>query len=191
MIDSEILEDKEDWGPLSGLPGNPMMWILIASELAVFGAIFVGFAGARLSEPDIFLDAQNQLNRLAGALNTMVLVTSGFCAALAVYFQRQGKNFEPRILLLASSLLGVVFLAIKWVEYSEKFAAGITPDTNTFFMFYYLTTGFHAMHVIFGILILAIVAWKNSYENVVTGAAFWHMVDLIWIILFPVIYLMR
>lgn len=191
MSETQIPEDNEDWGPLSGLPGNPMMWILIASELAVFGAIFVGFAGARLSEPEIFLESQNHLNRLAGALNTMVLVTSGFCAALAVFFQRQNKTVETRLLLLASSLLGVIFLAIKWVEYSEKFAAGITPDTNTFFMFYYLTTGFHAMHVVFGILLLIIVGWKNSLENVVTGTAFWHMVDLIWIVLFPVVYLMR
>ncbi len=96
-----------------------------------------------------------------------------------------------RLLLFMSSFLGVVFLGIKWVEYSDKFSNGITPDTNTFFMFYYLTTGFHAMHVVFGIILLFIVGWKNNVENLVTGTAFWHMVDLIWVILFPVIYLMR
>lgn len=190
MTDRQNLS-VDDWGPLSGLPGNPIMWILIASELLVFGAIFIGFSGTRLTEPGVFLDSQNHLNRLAGALNTMVLVTSGFCAALAVHFQKAGEGQKTRLFLSLSSFLGVVFLVIKGFEYSEKFAQGITPDTNSFFMFYYLTTGFHAMHVLFGIALLLIVAWKNSVENVVTGTAFWHMVDLIWIVLFPVIYLMR
>jgi nitric oxide reductase NorE protein len=180
-----------DWGPLAGLPGNPIMWMLIASELLAFGAIFIAFSIMRLQEPALFADAQNHLNRLAGALNTMVLLTSGFCAALAVHYQKHGNTNMTRMALVGSSLLGVVFLAVKWMEYAQKAAEGINTETNTFYMFYYLTTGFHAMHVVFGIVILMIVAWKNTDENVITGTAFWHMVDLIWIILFPLIYLVR
>ena len=84
-----------------------------------------------------------------------------------------------------------MFLGVKWAEYADKFAAGISTETNSFFMFYYLATGFHAIHVLFGIVVLMIVAWKNSIDNIITGTAFWHMVDLIWVILFPLIYLMR
>ncbi len=188
---TDDMKETDDWGPLNGLPGNPIMWVLIASELIVFGAIFVGFTTMRLSEPIQFLESQNQLDRLAGGLNTMVLVTSGFLAALAVHFQIKEDGTKARVLLFAASLLGMVFLGIKVIEYADKFAAGITPDTNNFFMFYYLTTGFHAMHVIFGIILLFIVGWKNNVENIVTGTAFWHMVDLIWVLLFPIIYLMR
>jgi len=181
----------EDWGPLSGLPGNPIMWVLIASELVVFGAIFIGFGIIRFSDPAAFSAAQNHLDRLAGAINTMVLITSGFFAALAVHSQISNQTTRTRLWLGAASVLGVVFLLIKIVEYADKISAGISTETNSFFMLYYLATGFHAMHVVFGIVILFIVGWKNSVENVVTGTTFWHMVDLIWVILFPVVYLVR
>ena len=167
------------------------MWILIASELLVFGAMFIGFASVRLTQVELFASSQDNLNRLAGAINTMVLITSGFCAALADHYQRINKTPLVRIWLAASILLGVVFLGIKGLEYSEKISNGISTETNDFFMFYYLVTGFHALHVVLGIAILAIVGWKNNLENVLTGTAFWHMVDLIWVILFPLIYLMR
>lgn len=185
------VEPADDWGPLSGLPGNPIMWLLIASEVVVFGAILIGFSAARLTEPEVFASSQDHLNRLAGAINTMVLLTSGFFAALAVYHQSRNETLKTRLWLFAASLLGIVFLVVKFIEYGEKFSAGISTETNTFFMFYFLATGFHALHVVFGIVILAIVGWRNSMENIVTGTAFWHMVDLIWVLLFPIIYLMR
>ncbi len=167
------------------------MWVLIASELVVFGAIFISFGFARLSEPQVFAEAQDHLNRLAGAINTMVLLTSGLFAALAVHFQSRDDTLKTRLAIAAAIVLGVVFLGVKFVEYADKFEQGISTETNTFFMFYYLATAFHAMHVVFGMILLVIVGWKNSFENVVTGTAFWHMVDLIWVILFPLIYLMR
>jgi nitric oxide reductase NorE protein len=184
-------QETEDWGPLSGLPGNPIMWVLIASELVVFGAIFIGFSIARLNEPEVFAQAQNHLDRPAGAINTMVLLTSGLFAALAVRFQIDNQTIRTRLAIAAATVFGIVFLAVKFIEYADKFEAGISTETNTFFMFYFLATGFHAMHVVFGIVILIIVGWKNSVENIVTGTAFWHMVDLIWVILFPLIYLVR
>ncbi len=181
----------EDWGPLSNLPGNPMMWLLIWSELFVFGAAFIGFSVARLLDPEMFASSQDSLDRMAGAINTMVLITSGFFAALAVNAQSRNKNRQARAAIGVTIALGLVFLAIKWAEYSDKFAHGIGIETNTFYTLYFLTTGFHAMHVVFGIVILIIVGWKNSFENLETGTAFWHMVDLVWVILFPLIYLMR
>ncbi|MCB1505442.1 MAG: cytochrome c oxidase subunit 3 family protein [Hyphomicrobiaceae bacterium] len=179
------------WGILSTLPGHPMMWILIVSEILVFGGAFIAFAGTRLADPELFRASQDHLDRLAGAINTMVLLTSGLCAALAVNAMAEAKVHIARRWLAAASALGVVFLAVKMVEYSTKLGAGLTPTANSFFTLYYLTTGFHALHVIAGILILAIVSWKASLETIEIGTTFWHMVDLVWVLLFPVVYLMR
>lgn len=180
-----------DWGALSALPGNPMMWLLIWSELFVFGAAFAGFSVARILDMETFAQSQATLDRLAGAINTMVLISSGFLAALAVNAQSYGRGGQARAMLGGAMALGVVFLVIKYFEYADKFAHGIGLETNNFYTLYFLLTGFHAAHVVLGIVILAIVAWKNSVENLETGAAFWHMVDLIWVILFPLIFLMR
>jgi nitric oxide reductase NorE protein len=181
----------DNWGPLSQLPGNPMMWLLIWSELLVFGMAFLGFSGARLMDMDVFATSQGSLNRLAGAINTMVLITSGLFAALAVNAQSHNKTLQTRLWIGAAIILGITFLVIKWHEYSEKFAHGIGMESNNFYTLYFLITGFHALHVVLGIIILIIVGWKNSLDNLETGAAFWHMVDLIWVIVFPLIYLMR
>jgi nitric oxide reductase NorE protein len=189
--DTEGEGDDAGWGALSGLPGNPIMWVLILSELAVFGAFLAGFAGARLGAPEVFAASQARLDRLAGGLNTLVLVTSGLCAALAVAAIAEARVRRARLWLAGAGALGVVFLAIKAVEYADKAAQGIGLETNTFFTLYYLMTGFHALHVVMGLIILAIVAWKCSHETLETGAAFWHMVDLIWVLLYPVLYLIR
>ncbi len=193
----EKIAEKEEssldtgWGPLSELPGNPMIWLLIISELLIFGAGFIGFAVAFVRDPETFRAAQDSLNRLAGAINTMVLITSGMFAALAVRAEAVGNTVRMRLHVAAAIALGLVFLGVKAVEYSAELAAGHTIDTNTFFALYWLLTGFHALHVVLGIIILAIVAKWHSLANLETGAAFWHMVDLIWVILFPVAYLLR
>ncbi|MGR0188825.1 cytochrome c oxidase subunit 3 family protein [Azospirillum aestuarii] len=182
-------EAAADWGPLSSLPGNPMMWILILGELAAFGAMFIGFAVTRALDPAIFDASQAQLDRLLGGVNTMVLVTSGWLVAVAV--RRRASGLSHRPLMLGAMALGGVFLAVKAVEYGDKIGRGLTLETNSFFQLYYLLTGFHAMHVAAGIVILGIVTWWDSLENLETGAAFWHMVDLIWVLLYPIVYLLR
>lgn len=182
-------EDDADWGPLSGLPGNPMMWILILGELGVFGAFFIGFTVARALHPEVFAASQAHLDRLLGSINTLVLITSGWLAALAVHAKARDRN--PRPLLGGSIALGLVFLAIKAVEYEAKLAAGFGIETDTFFTFYFLLTGFHALHVVMGLGVLAVVARHDSVTNLRTGCAFWHMVDLIWVVLYPLVYLIR
>jgi nitric oxide reductase NorE protein len=87
--------------------------------------------------------------------------------------------------------LGLIFCLIKVLEYADKIGAGLTPETNTFFGFYYLLTAFHLAHVVFGLCLLALASWYTSRENVETVTAFWHMVDLIWVMLYPLIYLLR
>lgn len=168
-----------------GLPGELMMWVLIFSELAVFGAGLVIFLALRIFDPSGFAEAQRALLPALAGANTVVLITSGYLAALAV---RHGRYV--RQLLGVASALGVVFLILKGMEFQHKADLGITFETHDFFMFYYLLTGFHAAHVVAGILILALVAWTRAPAHVQTGAAFWHMVDLVWVLLFPVIYLL-
>jgi len=178
------------WGPLSALPGNPLMWVLIACELAVFGLALLGYAGARARHPLSFLDAQNLLDRLAATINTALLLTSGLFAALANEAARIGRRRHARTFLGAAGALGIAFLAVKGWEYAGEIAAGADIDTP-FFTLYFLVTGFHALHVALGLVILAIVAKSASPTAVETGTAFWHMVDLIWVVVFPCFYLLR
>lgn len=182
---------ESDWGPLSALPGNPLMWVLIASELAVFGAALIGYAGVRVRDPAGFAAAQDQLDRLAGTINTAALLTSGLFAALANLAREAGRRTMARLFLGCAGALGVLFLIVKGVEYSTELAAGNDLDSSPFFTLYFLVTGFHALHVVLGLVILALVARFDSPENIETGTAFWHMVDLVWIVIFPCFYLLR
>ena len=171
-----------------------MMWILILGELAVFGALFVGFAVTRALDPVTFNASQAHLDGLLGGLNTMVLVTSGWLVAIAVQrraINPNGQHRSHRAAMFGAMAFGFVFLAIKVVEYADKIGQGFTPETDMFFQLYYLMTGFHALHVVMGLIILGIVTWRDSLENVETGAAFWHMIDLIWVLLYPLVYLLR
>lgn len=177
--------------PFAGLPGHPMMWVLIGSELLVFGGALIGFSGARIADASGFAAAQDHLDRLTGLLNVFVLITSGLFAALAVQASGAGRVRAVRGYLAMAGVFGVVFLAFKGREYARDLAAGFGMDSGTFFTLYYLITGFHALHVVLGLIILAIVAIWPSRPNVETGAAFWHMVDLVWLLVFPVLYLVR
>jgi nitric oxide reductase NorE protein len=178
-------------GPFAGLPGHPMMWILIASELLAFGGALIAFSGARIADPRGFAQAQDHLDRLVGLLNVLVLITSGLFAALAVEATRQRMIARARLLLAAAGAVGLVFLAFKAREYGQHIAEGFTIDSGGFFTLYYLITGFHALHAVLGLIILAVVAARPTLVNVETGAAFWHMVDLVWILVFPIVYLVR
>ena len=167
------------------------MWVLIVSELAVFGTCLLVFLALRLTDPALFASSQDQLHRAAAGINTVVLVTSGYLAALALAAIRQGGKARARGMMLAASGLGLVFLALKAVEYMDAFGQGIGIETNSFFTFYFLLTGFHAAHVIAGIVILLILSVRPTPTGVEAGTQFWHMVDLVWVLLFPIIYLLQ
>ncbi|MCB1328027.1 MAG: cytochrome c oxidase subunit 3 [Maritimibacter sp.] len=166
---------------IDDLPGDLMIWVLIVSELLVFGAGLLGFLGARIADPDGFGAAAAQLHPVRAGIGTMVLVTSGALAAIGTL--RGGRW------LLAAAALGAVFIGIKWAEWSNLVAAGIDTETHVFFTLYYLLTGFHAAHVAAGILLLGLVAWRARARETEAAVAFWHMVDLVWVLLYPVIYL--
>ena len=175
---------------LDRLPGEPVMWILIASELAVFGAGLAGFLGARALDPGLFAAGQAKLDATAGALSTLLLVTSGFCAAVAARRAEAACRAAVRLWLGGAALLGLGFLAVKAREYGDKAAEGIGIETDAFFTLYYLLTGFHALHVVAGLVIFALVAVRAGAAGVEAGTQFWHMVDLVWVLIFPVVYLL-
>ncbi|WP_269586017.1 cytochrome c oxidase subunit 3 [Roseibium sp. Sym1] len=175
---------------LDQLPGELLMWVLIVSELLVFGAGLAAFLGVRITDAAGFAAARVQLHPELAGINTLVLITSGFLAARALEARLAGNRTSARRCLLGAMALGAVFLAIKFHEFADLAGQGISTETHPFFTFYYLLTGFHAMHVLAGMAILGLVAWKDDAANIETGAAFWHMVDLVWVLLFPVIYLL-
>jgi len=196
MTDQVITADDEDeegsgWGALDDLPGNPIMWVLIISELLVFGAFFLSFGVSRLLDPDTFAQSQSLLDGVLGGVNTIVLITSGLLCALATLAVEAGNIKKTRAFLAGAISLGAVFGFIKMMEYADKFDQGIGIETDTFFTLFFLMTGFHFLHVVFGMILLAIAIWKCRADIVITVCAFWHMVDLIWVLLYPLVYLAR
>lgn len=181
----------ETKGPFDDLPGDLMIWVLIVSELLVFGAGLAAFLGVRIADPAGFATAQDHLHRAAAGINTVVLVTSGWLAALGAEAMETGARARARTLLAGAAALGTVFLAVKAAEYCAAAAQGIGIETHPFYTFYYLITGFHAAHVAAGIVVLLLTAARARPREVEAGVAFWHMVDLVWVLVFPVFYLLR
>jgi len=187
-------------------PGDFAIWIIIYVELVTFGLLFVGYVFSRRADVELFNASQLLLNQTSGFVNTLILITSSYFIVKAV---QSIKNMTKHTLmqandtaskwLLSAMFLGLAFLIIKIVEFSHIFGAGITLSTNTFFMFYLLLTMFHFMHVILGIIILWNIYQKtktkgystDDHSGIETGASYWHLVDLLWIVLFPLVYIIR
>lgn len=181
------------------LPGDLAIWVFIFAELLVFGVFFLAYAFMRARHVELFNEMQLTLDRNAGALNTVLLITGSYCVARAVAAIKRDNSPGSARWLGWGVVAGGGFVVVKVFEYQAKFAAGITLSTNTFYMFYLSLTFFHFMHVILGMVILAAVWLKArrggysalDHSGMETGASYWHMVDLVWIVLFPLVYVMR
>jgi len=177
-------------------PGGILLWILIFLELVTFSAALIALAVFSKEDPEAYHKSRMLLNSTYGAINTMFLLTSGFFMASSMH-QLKKQNFDKATFYLKITLLGgLLFLTLKTIEYSDKIAHGLTIGYDTFFTFYWLLTLFHVIHVLVGMVILTAMYFsiKKKKENIViedaeAGAAFWHMCDLIWLILFPMLYL--
>ncbi len=191
MSASACEQQGTGWGILDDLPGDPMIWVLIFSELAAFGLFLGAFAVARAINPTVFSAGQAELDSTLAGLNTLVLVTSGWAAARATKAARAERRPVARGWLLGAMALGALFIAIKLFEYAGEIGRGAGLESSPFFTLYFLLTGFHLLHVGLGIIILAVVCRRAEITGVETGAAFWHMVDLVWIVMFPILYLVR
>ena len=180
-------------------PGDLAIWIFILAELSVFAIFFVAYAFTRMNNPELFNLYQATLDRGAALINTLALITSSYFVVRAVAAIRVGAGRLCARWLGLAILMGLVFLGVKGQEYAHHFGQGITLSTNRFYMFYLSLTFFHFMHVILGLVILLAVALKarkgdydaQEHTGVETGASYWHMVDLVWLILFPLVYVMH
>jgi nitric oxide reductase NorE protein len=183
-------------------PGDFGIWIIIYMELFTFTTFFIGYAFTRRANVDMFNESQLLLSQTSGFINTLILITSSIFIVKALnYIKCNHKDFKKLASrqLLYAMILGLVFLVIKLMEFSEKSSQGISIETNSFFMFYFILTAFHFFHVLLGLVILfnLYVNTKKSlysvenYRGFETGAAYWHLVDLLWIVLFPLIYIIR
>ena len=177
-------------------PGGLLMWIIIFLELFTFGMALIAMVIYGKNEPVVFHNSRLLLNTTYGTINTIFLITSGFFMAQSVVSLKKVNSKRSSSYLKLTMLGGLLFLAMKSLEYYDKIEAGLTVGYNTFFTFYWMLTLFHVIHVIIGLIILGsvFVGIKNknsttSFEDVEASAAFWHMCDLIWLLLFPIIYL--
>jgi nitric oxide reductase NorE protein len=181
------------------LPGDGVVWLLVLAELLTFGLLFVSFAFARWREPAIFAQGQGVLDLSTGALNTLLLVGASWCAAHAVRAFRHDLSSAGARWLMGALLGAVGFLVVKSHEFAGKIAAGFDWATNSFTMLYTLLTGFHFLHVLVGAIVFAVLGWKarrgaygpQQLNGPESGAVFWHMVDLLWMVLFALVYVIR
>ena len=178
-------------------PGGLLIWIIIFLELITFGLGIMALFYYGMQEPEVFRDGAARLNRSMGTLNTVVLLSSGYLMAKAVYSLKAGHSKRSFYLLLATLGGGLLFTLIKGLEYKEKLAHQFSLGGNMFETLYWLMTGFHLIHVWVGMVILFIVGYplrkpkaKINVLDLEAGGAFWHMCDLIWLILFPALYLL-
>ncbi|MDA9527093.1 cytochrome c oxidase subunit 3 family protein [Bradyrhizobium sp. CCBAU 25338] len=191
MSTVECEQQESGWGILEELPGDPMIWVLIFSELVAFGLFLGAFSVSRAIHPTLFAAGQSALDSNLAGLNTVVLVTSGWAAAKATKAARAGERPVARYWIFGAMALGGLFIAIKIAEYAEEIGRGVGLETSPFFTLYFLLTGFHLLHVGLGIVILAVVCRRAGISGVETATAFWHMVDLVWIVMFPILYLVK
>lgn len=180
------------------VPGEPGMWILIIGDMTIFTVIFCSFLSYRSQDPESFAAARTSLQIELGTLNTVVLLTSSLFVALGVSFFRLSMNRTSARMFATGIAFGAVFCFIKILEWYSHLGAGVKPQANMFYMFYFVITGLHFVHMIIGVvaLVFAYRRLKNPSNNVNNqrliiecGASYWHMVDLLWIVIFPLLYL--
>lgn len=178
-------------------PGGILVWLVVVVEVMTFGAGLAVFAAGEGAEPEAFRAARGLLNQPLALVNTVLLLTGGWCMARGVATLRGGHGAQARRWVIAAIATGVAFLGLKSVEYAQKLGLGVGFGDDGFFTLYFALTGFHFLHVLAAVLLLAAVArgiGRGSYTaanhlNVESCGIFWHMCDLIWLLIYPVVYL--
>jgi cytochrome c oxidase subunit 3 len=185
------------------------MWIFLATEVLFFGGLFATYSTYRGLYPDAFAAASHEMVVWAGTLNTVVLITSSLTMALAVHAAQLGERKRVVMLLAVTMLLGAVFLGVKAFEYYTEFSEHHVPglgfefdaryvrQAQLFFSLYFVMTGLHALHMIIGLGVMTVMLWwawrgtitKEYYSPIEISGLYWHFVDIVWIFLFPLLYL--
>ena len=179
------------------IPGEAGLWIFLLGDMTIFAAVMLAFLWNRRADVDGFEAAAHQLIQPIGAVNTLVLLLSSYLVVRALIAHRADRYALARRLLAAAMGCAAVFAGLKAIEYYAEISAGQTPASGQFFTFYFVLTGLHLLHVIVGTGLLA--AWQsmcgrrrawNTVHRAVEGfACYWHMVDLLWVAIFVVVYL--
>jgi cytochrome c oxidase subunit 3 len=185
------------------------MWLFLISEIMFFGVVFVAYAIYRHAYPQVFEEASSHLDLVLGSINTAILLTSSLSMALAVDAAARKAERQVVAFLVTTILLGIAFLALKFVEYSKEFAEHLFPGwdflyqgadpekAKIFFSLYFTLTGLHAVHMIVGLAIIAVLAFlvarrksiAQYYAPIEVTGLYWHFVDIVWIFIFPLMYL--
>jgi len=185
------------------------MWIFLVTEIMFFGGMFTAYIVYRTAYPDAFAEGSHHLNIVLGGINTSVLIGSSLTMALAVHGSQVGHRKMLIGFLILTILLGTVFLVIKYFEYADKFAHHLVPghsfsfsgsrpqNAQLFFSLYFAMTGMHALHMVIGLAILTVLVVQATrgrftpeyHAPVELTGLYWHFVDIIWIFLFPLLYL--
>ncbi|OUS32245.1 cytochrome-c oxidase [Thalassotalea sp. 42_200_T64] len=181
------------------LPGDLAMWFFILMELTVFAIFFIGFAITQRLQPEMFIDGRATLSADVGLFCTLALIISSYFVARSVEAVKRGNNLVAKRQLVFALLTASIYIVLKITEYSALVEHGFDISTNTFYTLYFFITGFHFMHVLLGMIILAFMAKRakqNAYQpndcsGYEAGATYWHMVDLVWVIVFFLIYIIH
>jgi cytochrome c oxidase subunit 3 len=194
---------RDDVGSRMGL------WLFLFSELILFGGMFIIYAVYRFMHAEEFRLAAAELDPFIGTINTMILLTSSLTVAMSITAIQQGKKYLSMVLVSSTLVLALVFLVNKYFEWSHKISIGIYPQSPElmnkpqgeilYFGLYYVMTGLHALHVIIGMAVLGFMLVfiakgsinRESFVKLEAGALYWHLVDIIWIFLFPLFYLIH
>jgi len=186
------------------------MWVFLATEVLLFAGLFVAYAVYRYLFTAEFLEGSRHLKLWIGTLNTFVLLGSSFLVAMALHYARIGRMRVSALLIGATALLGLTFLGLKALEYYQDIVEGLLPGrmiaipefrsqgAGVFVTLYYLMTGLHALHVTVGMSVLiwiGVLAWRGAYSAeyhtpIELGGMYWHLVDVVWIFLWPLLYLL-
>jgi cytochrome c oxidase subunit 3 len=184
------------------------IWLFMVTEILMFGGLFVGYAIFHNMYPEMFAEGAKELNWVMGFINTLVLIFSSLTMALGIYYTQKGERKKATLSLATTIVCGAIFMCIKYMEYSHKFHMGFFPgrfltaphehaNLGMYFGFYYCMTGLHGIHVLIGMGLITWLLIRNlrgdfnpEYYQPIEGVGiFWHIVDLIWIFLFPLLYL--
>lgn len=179
------------------VPGEPGLWVFIFGDMSVFAFFFAVYAYYRGLDVETFNQNQLLLNQNLGAINTFLLLLSSWLVVLGIEAYRHNKLSRSAFLLRGALLCGLGFAGVKVYEYADKVSDGITLTSSVFFSFYYVLTGIHFLHLLVGLVLLSTmiatvnkqIAGRDAF--LVGGACYWHMVDLLWVVLFPLLYLVR
>ena len=181
------------------VPGEVGAWVFILGDLAAFALLFGVWMYYRGKEPALFADSQLEVHRSFGAINTLLLLTSSLFVITAVRAVRAQMRRVAQAAIGFAIVCGVAFLLDKVLEWTDLVANGHGPTANNYFLYFFVLTGLHAFHVLIGMGILTALLRlsrkpslsKGQFAFVEGGACFWHMVDLIWVVLFALLYLMH